>query len=188
MTLHPPPPFGHLLRRHRVAAGLSQEALAERAGLSVDAIGLLERGERRHPQRHTRQVLAEALALRGEEREFFLTATRPHTEGSGQPFADLPNQDIPLLGREADVERAQALLRGTARLLTLTGPGGVGKSRLAAAVAEQIAGSFADGVRFVPLASLADPALVVRAIAAAVGVQETGARSLRSSLEAALVL
>ncbi len=70
------PTFGELLRRHRVSAGLSQEALAEQTGLSVDAVGLLERGARRRPQRHTLDVLADTLALEGEERERFLAAAR----------------------------------------------------------------------------------------------------------------
>ena len=186
MTPQQPPPFGDLLRRHRRAAGLSQEERAARAGLSVDAISLLERGGRQ-PQRHTRQALAEALALRGEEREGFLAAARPAPGAAeDRPRDDLPGRADPLVGRVADVERVQALLRGTSGLLTLTGPGGVGKTRLAVAVAERLAGDFADGVRFVSLAPLADPDLVVPAIAAAVGVPEARDRPLRSGLEEAL--
>ena len=58
--------FGTLLRRYRLAAGLSQEALAERARMSVNGIGVLERGDRRTPQRETLPLLADALALSGE--------------------------------------------------------------------------------------------------------------------------
>jgi len=90
------------------------------------------------------------------------------------------------LGRASEVDGVMALLRGTTRLLTLTGPGGVGKSRLAYEVTERIAGSFAEGVTFVPLASLADPSLVVSAIAAALGVREVSGNTLQRSLEEAL--
>jgi predicted ATPase/transcriptional regulator with XRE-family HTH domain len=187
MTPHDSPSFGDLLRYQRLAAGLSQAALAELAGISEDAISLLERGERRRPQRHTVLALAGALALDGEELQRFVAAQRPQRGAEGdRALADVPDQVTPLLGRDADVERAGALLRGTTRLLTLTGPGGVGKSRLADAVVERLAEAFANGVRVVPLAPLSDPALVVPTIAAALGVQEVSDHSLRSSLEAAL--
>lgn len=68
--------FGALLREYRDRAGLTQEALAERAGLSPDAIGLLERGERRHPQRHTVRQLAAALGLGAAARVSFDGAAR----------------------------------------------------------------------------------------------------------------
>jgi predicted ATPase len=69
------------------------------------------------------------------------------------------------------------------RLLTLTGPGGTGKTRVALRLAEELAGDFADGVRFVPLAATTEPELVVAAIGQAVGVQESPARSLTESLQ-----
>src|SRR6266536_5552077 len=104
-----PPPFGELLRRHRLASGLSQEALAERAGLSVDAIGVLERGERQRPQRHTLRVLADALALGDEARGPFLAAARSLAGGARhRAIAGLPHQATPILGREADVETVVA--------------------------------------------------------------------------------
>src|SRR5689334_19077164 len=85
----------------------------------------------------------------------------------------LPPQPTRLIDREDELALLRALLtRGEVRLLTLTGPGGVGKTRLAIAVAEQIQEHFPDGIWFVDLAPLADPALVLPTIARVVGVRE----------------
>ena len=85
----------------------------------------------------------------------------------------------PLVGREREVMAVGDLLsQPVVRLITLTGPGGVGKTRLALRVAEVAVEDFPDGVWFVPLASIRDPALVLSAIARALDVRETGHRSL----------
>src|SRR5215207_5852974 len=76
MVAHDLPGFGDLLRRHRTAA-LSQEELAERAGVSVRALSDLERGVHRAPRLETVRMLAEALGLREDERAGLLTAARP---------------------------------------------------------------------------------------------------------------
>src|SRR5437868_1173330 len=86
--------FGQLLRRHRQAAGLTQEALAQAAGLSVDAIGLLERGIRRSPRRSTVQLLADALALGPPERQRLVAAARPEARAP-EPALHL-SPDLPL--------------------------------------------------------------------------------------------
>src|SRR5215831_16352002 len=78
MSIPPPASFGALLRRYRLAAGLSQEDLAERAHLSREAIGALERGDRRAPRKDTIDLLAEALSLTEPERAAFEAAGRQH--------------------------------------------------------------------------------------------------------------
>src|SRR5262245_1915025 len=127
--------FGELLRRHRDAAGFTQEELAERTGLSVMAISMLERGERRRPQAYTVQKLAEALGLSPADRTRFETAARRAAgaeahSAPGTPPHNLPLQLTSFIGTEQKLAVVKQLL-GTSRLLTLTGAGGIGKTRLA---------------------------------------------------------
>ena len=104
-----------------------------------------------------------------------------------EPAAALPAPLTQLVGREREVAQLAALLRrDDTRLVTLTGPGGVGKTRLALAVAAEQAEIFADGVLFVPLAPVHEPALVVPTIAQALDVREAGERPLLERLAAAL--
>jgi predicted ATPase/class 3 adenylate cyclase/Tfp pilus assembly protein PilF len=97
---------------------------------------------------------------------------------------NLPLQPTPLIGREREVAAVMAILRRPeVRLVTLTGPGGTGKTRLALQVAAEILDEYGDGVTFVALAAIGDPALVVSAIAAALGVREGGAQPLLIALQ-----
>ncbi|MGY1773998.1 ATP-binding protein [Blastococcus sp. SYSU D00813] len=171
-----PGPFAERLRRLREAAALTQEELAERAGLTAKAVGALERGERRRPYPHTVRALADALGLDEAVRAALTGAARP---GDEAPAPALPRPPVPLAGRDADRAEVTALLRdGGARLVTLTGPGGVGKTSLALDVAHAVAPDFPDGVVLVELAPVRDAALVLPTVARAVGGQQPAGPAL----------
>jgi predicted ATPase len=99
----------------------------------------------------------------------------------------LPAPLTELIGRDADIEAVQRMIvRDSGRLVTLTGPGGIGKSRLAIAVAARVAADFPDGVAFADLSSVHDPALAPGALAAGLGVRDSGEVPLIEKLETAL--
>ena len=177
--------FGDLLRRFRLAANLSQDALAKRAGLSVRGISDLERGERRAPRLETVDLLATALGLSAADRALLTDAVRRtrQTREVNSPSRPLPAALTPLLGREREeAEVIHLLRRDGVRLVTLTGPGGVGKTRLALQVAGTMSPDLPDGAVFVDLSPLRDPALVAPTIATALGVRDAGGRPLRERL------
>jgi predicted ATPase/DNA-binding CsgD family transcriptional regulator len=102
-------------------------------------------------------------------------------------FYNLPAQLTPLIGREQEIQAVCSLVRRPAvRLVTLTGPGGVGKTRLSLQVATELIDEFADGICFVPLAPLRDPDLVASTLAQALGLKETGDQALLDLLQASL--
>lgn len=183
-------PFGQSLRRLRLEAGLTQEALADLTGLSVRGISDLERGQRRYPRLETVRLVAEALGLSDVVRAELMLLSRPaavrlaERPRDGEPASSaasgFPRQALlvpvtQLIGREQVVDEVVAMLRrdGT-RLLTLTGPGGAGKSRLSVQVASELRDAYPDGTALVLLASLAAGSSVLPAIAETLGIRETG--------------
>jgi predicted ATPase/transcriptional regulator with XRE-family HTH domain len=197
--------FGALLRRHRLAAGLTQESLAEGASLGIRSIQDLESGLHR-PRHETVQQLVRALRLAGDQRTHFEAAGQ--LEAAGQPAprqrtevasasatipappgrprrTNLPPRLTSFVGREGEIADVQGLLRAK-RLVTLTGPGGVGKTSLALEVAAAMREQFADGIWLVELAALTDPQLVAHAVAATLGVREQPGEPILATLGTAL--
>jgi non-specific serine/threonine protein kinase len=179
--------FGGLLRRLRHDAGLTQEELAAVAQVSQRAVSDLERGINHTARRDTAALLAEALDLAEPIRSMFVAAARGQVPAA-DVLAALPRQapasvaaaggvhgfPAPLtsfIGR-AEPQREIAGLLTDHRLVTVAGPGGAGKTRLAVQVARQVAGEFADGAWLVELAAVADPAQVAAVVAAALEVRE----------------
>jgi predicted ATPase/DNA-binding XRE family transcriptional regulator len=188
--------FGGLLRRYRLAAGLSQETLAERARLSPYGISALERGYRLNPQRETLELLSGALALNAEERRAFeAAAARPsmaRRRGSGVTVGPWPSATSALLplaltklvGRDQELREIAGLL-DEHRFVTLTGAGGIGKTQTALRAASAAGDNF-ETVYFAALASIDDPSLVTVAIAYALGVQAVSNHPLIETLTAFL--
>jgi predicted ATPase/DNA-binding CsgD family transcriptional regulator/DNA-binding XRE family transcriptional regulator len=180
--------FAGLLRQLRSEAELTQDELAKAAGLSPRSVSDLERGINRTARRDTAVQLAGALGLAEPARSLFVaaalgriqagqvpTASRSQPPGGPLTPAGRIHGFVPALtsfvGRAGEVSKVAALL-DRERLVTVTGPGGAGKTRLADQVARQVAARFADGTWLVELAPVRDPALVPAVVAAALGVRE----------------
>ncbi|HLZ22878.1 MAG TPA: tetratricopeptide repeat protein [Ktedonobacterales bacterium] len=187
--------FATLLNHYRITAGLTQEELAERAGVSVRSISDMERGVPHTPRKATIHLLAVALDLSAPDYDAFVAAARgrnapatapvlpPSSPPRDSPSHNLPAPPTPLIGRDSELVTACDLLRqAEVRLLTLVGPAGVGKTRLGLAAAAQMLDSFADGAFFVDLASISEHGLISVAIAQTLGISERGAEPLRERL------
>ena len=148
--------FGARLRAHRRAAGLSQQELAERAGLSIRAISNLERGRTRSPYRDSLVRLADSLSLTGGAREEFLAAGR-HTEAQIDAHLGIPRHlPAPVPGFVGRADSSAALSRllppiGDTQIAAISGTPGVGKTALAVHWAHQVAPDFPDGQLYVNL-------------------------------------
>ncbi len=177
-----------LLRQLRAGARLTQQELAKAAGVSPRAVSDLERGINRTARHDTAVQLAGALGLAVPARSLFVAAAlgriqatqvlaARQTQAPGGPLAPAGGMHgfVPALtsfvGRAGPVREVAGLL-DRYRLVTVTGPGGTGKTRLAAEVARQVAGRYADGAWLVELAPVRDPVLVSAVVAAALGVRD----------------
>lgn len=197
--------FGQLLRRFRLMAGLTQEEMAALAGVSTRGVSDLERGIHATPRPETVRLLADALALPIDDCAALIAAAHPElaapafvppsspTDAPAEPEArrlsPTPVSLPELIGRGDDLARICALLhQKETRLVTLTGPGGVGKTRLALAVAAELAGDaqFAHGISVVELALVHDPTLLASVLAAALNVKPAGGQPMVDTLKAAL--
>jgi predicted ATPase/DNA-binding XRE family transcriptional regulator len=168
--------LGATLKHLRSTAGLTQEELAERSGLSARTISDVERGLRSTVYPHTARRLAIALGLGEDASRRFEVVAAGRTRSLFQaPTGALPIHPTPILGRADEVAKVASALKNPGTLVvTLTGPGGIGKTRLALAVAATQQEAFPDGVFFVSLAEVYDPELVAPAIAKSLGVVEIG--------------
>jgi len=192
--------FAELLRRFRVAASLTQEALAERCGYSPATIAALETGRRKAPRLSAVSDLADALALSAADRALLATAAgaagaagpaaerrspevgRPASEAAGTV---LPAPITPLVGRLAEAGAVADELKSE-RLVTLVGPGGVGKTRLALRVASGSADKFTGGIWWIELGPVTDPDGVASAVLRAVGGSEQPGAQTSAEIIAAL--
>jgi transcriptional regulator with XRE-family HTH domain len=193
--------FGELLRQLRNDAGLTQEELAAAAQVSQRAVSDLERGINHSARKDTALLLAEALNLAEPVRPLFVAAARGRGPAAGVLAAmqrqaqeswaadggvhGFPAALTSFIGRAEPLREVAGLLSDH-RLVTVTGPGGAGKTRLAVQVARQVAGRFADGAWLVELAPVADPAQMAAVVAAALGVREQPGLSAAEALARAL--
>ena len=184
------PGFGGLLRQLRVDAGLTQEELAEAASLSPRSVSDLERGINLTARKDTARLLAGALSLTGPQRALFEATARGRAPAAGVLAAQgsltivanrFPSQLTPFVGRQDDVAAVREAL-AAARLVTLTGAGGIGKTRLALAAAAGLPDVFPDGLWWAGLVSVSRGEQVLGALAQALGVREEEGAGLEHTL------
>jgi transcriptional regulator with XRE-family HTH domain/tetratricopeptide (TPR) repeat protein len=153
--------FGGMLRSLRRAARLTLEDLSEASGVSVRALGDLERGRSRGPQRRTVDALAAALRLDTEQRERLQRLADAGRERGGPPASPYLLRTVPdFTGRKQELADLEALATGTrTRAAVLFGPGGQGKTTLAAEAVRRLGGTFPDGSVCIQLHGMSDSPL-----------------------------
>ena len=181
--------FGSWVKQRRRELDLTQEELSLRVGCSLVLIQKIE-GGRRRPSKQIAELLAQHLAVPDGDRQDFVRFARarsvPSPTNAGTPwrtlrrqFTNLPAQPNPLFGRQEAVEAIRRrLLHEPIRQLTLVGPPGIGKTRLAIEIASQLVNDYEHGVFFVPLAAIDEPEQVVTALAQTFAIKETGRMAL----------
>ena len=197
--------FGELLRRFRIAASLTQEALAEQCRISPATIAAIEQGRRKAPRLSTVRLITDALELSPADRQLLAEAAddggaaaraAPRDDGEAPPaggpaagppswtgtglVAGLPLARTSFIGRDEEQAAVLAALAGS-RVVTLVGPGGVGKTRLAARTAEAAAAGYPLGAIFVDLVPVRE-GFVAQAVAALAGVTERPGMSLDAAV------
>ena len=182
--------LGQQVRSYREARGWTRKELAHAISCAVVTLQKIERDERR-PSLALVQLLAQALDLNAEQAAALLMHLHQTPRECTSPAAEsapvVPALTTALVGRTAEMaEIVRLLLSGQTRLLTLTGPGGVGKTSLATTVVATLASHFRDGVFTVELAALQHPELVLDTIARTVGLPTDGDRPLLPRLLAFL--
>jgi predicted ATPase/DNA-binding XRE family transcriptional regulator len=178
--------FGDLLREFRVRAGFSQSDLAEKANISEAAVGALERGVRKAPHRSTAALLAKALTLTAQESDALESARVAARKTSVESFAhNIEPERTSFVGRGADVAQIRKLLQRS-RLVTVTGSGGVGKTRAALEVARHVLGDPWDEVWFVDLSPLLDGGSIAAKIASTIEPRLTERADSIASLASAM--
>ncbi len=188
--------FGSWLKRRRKSLDLTQRELALRIGYSEVAIRKVESGALR-PSKELANLIVEALGIEPASRGELVALARadpavtapltlsPPSPDPGRPWhaLGLPARLTSMVGREREMSEVMALLRlSSVRLLTLTGIGGIGKTRLAVEVAAALSGGFVDGACLVPLDFVVDPQLVANSIEEALGIVRASRESFGGAL------
>jgi predicted ATPase/transcriptional regulator with XRE-family HTH domain/Tfp pilus assembly protein PilF len=188
--------FGEWLRGQRNTLKLTREEFANRIGCSVAMLRKIEDGERR-PSTQIAELIANCLDIPSNERGTFIKVARGElTTDRLKPVSklihppdlspvvsktNLPVLPTPLIGRQREADELSKMMSDPqCRMLTIVGPGGIGKTRLAIETAAQCQTDFADGIYFVPLASTNSPRFIVPVIADSLGFKLQGESSLNS--------
>lgn len=176
--------FGEWLRHRRRELDLTQEELARQTGCARITIRKIE-ADQMHPSKQLSELLREHLGIPAGEREDFIHFARGRE--SAKPVAVIvPRHNLPIpvssfIGREREIAEVKRLIESS-RLITLTGAGGSGKTRLALQVAGQVLDQFPEGVWFISFAPLSEPTLVQQTIASALKVRENPSQPLIQTL------